>query len=146
MWLENHAHIIFNGTVPYLSFKTCYISYDGHIQSLSLTWESVFFSFCFNSLVTETAHYAGRLKIPCGRRSQALRDRLCASITHIKTATGTRRLNNFNPWTVLRLISGLHFIRPRTLLGLDLVMARVELGKDHEKENLIPNQGEWHQI
>ena len=27
-------------------------------------------------------------------------------------------------------------------LGLDLVMARVGLGKDHEKENLIPNQGE----
>ena len=69
-----------------------------------------------NSLVTETARYAGRLKIPCGRIPQALRDRLCASITHIKTATGTRRLNNFNPWTVLRLISGSHFIRPRTLL------------------------------
>ena len=50
-----------------------------------------------NSLVTETAHYEGRLKIPCGRRPQALRDQLCASITHIKTATGTRRLNNFNP-------------------------------------------------
>ena len=50
-----------------------------------------------NSLVTETARYAGRLKIPCGRRPQALRDRLCASITHIKTATGTCRLNNFNP-------------------------------------------------
>ena len=30
----------------------------------------------FNSLVTETARYAERLKIPCGRRPQALRDRL----------------------------------------------------------------------
>ena len=28
------------------------------------------------------------------------------------------------------------------VLGLDLVMARVGLGKDHKKENLIPNQGE----
>ena len=34
----------------------------------------------FNSVVTEAARYAGRLKIPCGRRPQALRDRLCASI------------------------------------------------------------------
>ena len=49
------------------------------------------------SLVTEAARYAGRLKIPCGRRPQALRDRLCASITHIETATGTCHLNNFNP-------------------------------------------------
>ena len=27
-------------------------------------------------------------------------------------------------------------------LGLDLVMATVGLGKDHEKENLFPDQGE----
>ena len=35
---------------------------------------------------------------------------------------------------------------PSRDLDLDLVMARVGLGKDHEKENPIPNQGEWHQI
>ena len=79
-------------------------------------WKSKQDTTVINSLVNETARYAGRLKIPCGRRPQALRDRLCTSITHIKTATGTRRLNNFNPWTVLRLISGSHLIRPRTLL------------------------------
>ena len=28
------------------------------------------------------------------------------------------------------------------VLGLDLVMAIVGLGKDHEKENLFPDQGE----
>ena len=37
-----------------------------------------------NSLVTGTARVAGRLKIPCGRRPQVLRDGLCAYITHIK--------------------------------------------------------------
>ena len=31
-------------------------------------------------------------------------------------------------------------------LDLGLVMATVGLGKDHEKENLFPDQGEWHQI
>ena len=31
-------------------------------------------------------------------------------------------------------------------LGLDLVMATEGLGKDHEKENLIPDQGECDQI
>ena len=38
----------------------------------------------FNSLVTGATCYAGCLKIPCGRRPQALRDQLFASITHIK--------------------------------------------------------------
>ena len=31
--------------------------------------------------------------------------------------------------------------RPRSL---DLMMATVGLGKDHEKENLFLDQGEWH--
>ena len=84
-----------------------------------------------NSLVTEAARYAGRLKIPCGQRPQALRDWLCASITHIKTATGTRRLNNFNPWTVLCRIFASHFIRPITLLSIKRFVDRVQEAKVH---------------
>ena len=74
---------------------------------------------------------AGRLKTPCGQRPELVLDGLCAFITHIKTATGTRHHNNFNAWTVLRLIFVSHFIRPRTRFSIRSFIVRVREAKVH---------------
>ena len=44
--------------------------------------------------------------------------------------------------TVISLSQLMHQVHLDLDLGLDLEMATVGLGKDHEKENLSPDQGE----